>query len=141
MHSKLLVLGALPILAFARAYPPLLRGRTAGGHTDGGYTDGGYVETPVKTCEDIEQQTCGDGCVPVDYTCCPTQEGACAPGFECQLGDNDEYGCCPEGEECVGDGGAITTSFSAPLPTSTAPAYEEEPTPTDDVEQPTSTDE
>ncbi|KAK4195148.1 hypothetical protein QBC40DRAFT_289586 [Triangularia verruculosa] len=131
MHSKLLVLGALPMLAFARAYPPLLRGRT-----EGGYGDGGYVGTPVKTCEDIEQQTCGDGCVPVDYTCCPTQEGACAPGFNCQLGDNDEYGCCPDGQECVGDGGAITTTFSTPLPTSSVPAYEEEPTPTDEVEEP-----
>jgi hypothetical protein len=24
----------------------------------------------------------------------------------CQKGDNDEYGCCPEGEICTGDGGA-----------------------------------
>ncbi|KAK0672112.1 hypothetical protein QBC41DRAFT_314236 [Cercophora samala] len=126
MHSRFLVLGALPMLAMARAYPPLLRGRT----------DGGYVTNPVKTCEDIKQQTCGDGCVPVEYTCCPTEEGACAPGFDCQLGDNDEYGCCPEGQECVGNGGSITTTFSTPLPTSSAPAYEEEPLPTDVVEEP-----
>ncbi|KAK4172261.1 hypothetical protein QBC36DRAFT_304616 [Triangularia setosa] len=130
MHSKMLVLGALPMLAFARAHPPLLRGRT----------DGGYITTPVKTCEDIEQQTCGDGCVPLDYTCCPTEEGACAPGYNCQLGGNDEYGCCPQGQVCVGNGGAITTTFPAQLPTSTAPAYEEGPTSTDVVEEPLTTE-
>ncbi|VBB80698.1 Putative protein of unknown function [Podospora comata] len=132
MHSKLLILGALPMLAMARAYPPLLRGRT----------DDGYVTTPVKTCEDIGQQTCGDGCVPLEYSCCPTEEGACAAGFKCQIGDNDKYGCCPEGQTCVGNGGSVTATFSTQLPSSSAPAYEEEPLPTDDVEEPgpTSTD-
>lgn len=49
---------------------------------------------------------CGETCIPSTYTCCPDKLGGCNADEQCQMGDNDEYGCCPEGEICSGDGGA-----------------------------------
>jgi hypothetical protein len=49
---------------------------------------------------------CGETCIPESYTCCPDKLGGCKADEQCQMGDNDEYGCCPEGEICSGDGGA-----------------------------------
>lgn len=57
------------------------------------------------TCESGDV-ACGDTCIPESYTCCPDKLGGCKADEECQMGDNDEYGCCPEGEICSGDGGA-----------------------------------
>lgn len=51
-------------------------------------------------------KACGAFCIPTSYTCCPDLEGGCAATATCQLGDNDVYGCCPQGENCSGDGGA-----------------------------------
>lgn len=49
---------------------------------------------------------CGETCIPESYTCCPDKLGGCNADEQCQMGDNDEYGCCPQGEICSGDGGA-----------------------------------
>ena len=49
---------------------------------------------------------CGTTCIPESYTCCPDKLGGCKADEQCQMGDNKEYGCCPEGEICSGDGGA-----------------------------------
>lgn len=49
---------------------------------------------------------CGSTCIPSDYTCCPDESGGCSANDVCQMGDNNAYGCCPEGELCTGDGGA-----------------------------------
>lgn len=49
---------------------------------------------------------CGSTCIPESYTCCPDKLGGCQATEQCQMGDNKEYGCCPEGEICSGDGGA-----------------------------------
>ncbi|ETN45286.1 uncharacterized protein HMPREF1541_09117 [Cyphellophora europaea CBS 101466] len=57
------------------------------------------------TCESGDV-ACGDTCIPESYTCCPDKLGGCQADEECQMGENDEYGCCPEGEICSGDGGA-----------------------------------
>lgn len=57
------------------------------------------------TCESGDV-ACGDTCIPESYTCCPDKLGGCKADEECQMGENDEYGCCPEGEICSGNGGA-----------------------------------
>jgi hypothetical protein len=57
------------------------------------------------TCESGDI-VCGETCIPESYTCCPDKLGGCKADELCQKGDNDEYGCCPEGEICSGDGGA-----------------------------------
>lgn len=57
------------------------------------------------TCESGDV-ACGETCIPESYTCCPDRLGGCNADEQCQMGDNDEYGCCPEGEICSGDGGA-----------------------------------
>jgi hypothetical protein len=53
----------------------------------------------------IGEQTCGDGCIPLLYTCCPDENGGCALDMYCVMGDNGKYGCCPMMETCYGDGG------------------------------------
>ena len=57
------------------------------------------------TCESGDV-VCGETCIPESYTCCPDKLGGCKANEQCQMGDNKEYGCCPEGEICSGDGGA-----------------------------------
>jgi hypothetical protein len=57
------------------------------------------------TCESGDV-VCGDTCIPESYTCCPDKLGGCRATEVCQMGDNDEYGCCPQGEICSGDGGS-----------------------------------
>ncbi|KAL5363866.1 hypothetical protein BJX96DRAFT_178456 [Aspergillus floccosus] len=52
------------------------------------------------------EDTCGIYCIPSSYTCCPDKSGGCAADEYCAMGDNNEYGCCPEGETCTGDGGS-----------------------------------
>lgn len=93
MH-KLLFLGTLPAAAFAAiSYPSLV------------------ARAEVVPCDEQGLKSCGDGCIPLDYTCCPDMAGGCPTATSyCSLGDNNEYGCCPIGEVCGGDGGATTSS-------------------------------
>ncbi|KAF7170723.1 hypothetical protein CNMCM6106_005316 [Aspergillus hiratsukae] len=71
---------------------------------------------PSSTCEDhTGYKTCLDGCIPLDYTCCPGG-GGCERGYYCT-----SDGCCPDGEFCNGGGGTITgtlTSTQTGSPTS-----------------------
>ncbi|POR37010.1 GPI anchored serine-threonine rich protein [Tolypocladium paradoxum] len=59
-------------------------------------------------CNELGEKTCGDGCIPLSYTCCPDQAGGCPATAQCQLAENDKYGCCPLGKTCGGPGGAST---------------------------------
>lgn len=69
-----------------------------------------FARQDVETipCEESGQQTCGGGCIDLGWTCCPDLAGGCPPTAYCSLGDDGEYGCCPQGETCVGEGGANT---------------------------------
>ncbi|KAK0373902.1 GPI anchored serine-threonine rich protein [Colletotrichum limetticola] len=88
--KKLLVL-ALPALALAEeAFSPLKRQ---------------IVEIP---CSESGRKDCGDGCIPLTYTCCPDQQGGCPLTSTCWLGNNGQYACCPIGKQCVGPGGVNT---------------------------------
>ncbi|KAK1624495.1 hypothetical protein BDP81DRAFT_437698 [Colletotrichum phormii] len=88
--KKLLVL-ALPALALAdEAFSPLKRQ---------------IVEIP---CSESGRNDCGDGCIPLTYTCCPDQQGGCPLTSTCWLGNNGQYACCPIGKRCVGPGGVNT---------------------------------
>jgi hypothetical protein len=61
------------------------------------------------SCAESGMKDCGTDCIPITYTCCPSGAGGCPTATtECQLMDNGEYGCCPIGETCVGDGGVNT---------------------------------
>lgn len=78
-------------------------------------------QTSNVTCE-TNQKVCGEFCIPSDYTCCPDLEGGCPAKSVCQAGDNGEYGCCPTGELCGGDGGSAflnETSTNSSSSTST----------------------
>lgn len=70
----------------------------------------------------LAMSECGDGCIPIGYTCCPGGEGGCGLAETCVLGSNDEYGCCPIGRRCIGEGGVSTRGgggggFPEPTPT------------------------
>lgn len=56
-------------------------------------------------------KVCGTGCILNSYTCCPDQAGGCPSNEYCVLGTNGQYGCCPDGETCVGDGGVETSTL------------------------------
>ncbi|KAE8148549.1 hypothetical protein BDV25DRAFT_131149 [Aspergillus avenaceus] len=58
------------------------------------------VELP---CSYQGEKPCGDGCIPLSYTCCPGGAGGCPIGSYC-----DDLGCCPNGKICSGGGGVIT---------------------------------
>ncbi|KAK3997809.1 hypothetical protein QBC44DRAFT_314491 [Cladorrhinum sp. PSN332] len=127
--KSFLLLGALPVLALAaQSHPSYLFRRT----------DDNYAEIGDTTCDDNGLQTCGDGCIPLDYTCCEDKKGGCRAGQYCSLGDNGDYGCCEVGEVCSGDGGASTSTIFNDGPTSTwdtdltppTSSPEPEPTPT-----------
>jgi hypothetical protein len=75
-------------------------------------------------CSELGQKTCGNVCIDITDTCCPDGSGGCNLGNYCVLGDNGEYGCCPIGEICVGDGGA-STEFGTVTSTQTLPPPEE----------------
>ncbi|OCL12437.1 hypothetical protein AOQ84DRAFT_275388, partial [Glonium stellatum] len=49
------------------------------------------------------------GCIEATWTCCADRTGGCSPSEYCSLGDNGEYGCCPNDEICDGPGSAVTT--------------------------------
>lgn len=53
----------------------------------------------------IAEEDCGIGCIPLGWTCCPDGSGGCGILETCVMGTNDEYGCCPIGARCVGEGG------------------------------------
>ncbi|KAL4726394.1 hypothetical protein ACLX1H_007075 [Fusarium chlamydosporum] len=63
------------------------------------------VEVP---CADQNLKDCGTGCIQTDWTCCPSKAGGCPPTAYCEVGGNSEYGCCPNGSVCNGDGGGST---------------------------------
>lgn len=86
--NKLFAAGLLASTALAAGTSPVLKGRQ-------------LVEIP---CSESGMQDCGDGCIDLGWTCCPSGDGGCGPGFYC----HSEGGCCPDGEVCQGDGGVIT---------------------------------
>ncbi|KAK2039876.1 GPI anchored serine-threonine rich protein [Colletotrichum somersetense] len=55
-------------------------------------------------CSESGRKACGDGCIPLSYTCCPDQQGGCPSSSTCWLGTNGAYGCCPIGRRCTGPG-------------------------------------
>ncbi|KAF5021465.1 hypothetical protein F66182_6486, partial [Fusarium sp. NRRL 66182] len=59
-------------------------------------------------CVDQGLKDCGSGCIEQDWTCCPSQAGGCPPTAYCEVGTNQEYGCCPNGSVCNGNGGGTT---------------------------------
>ncbi|CAG7559175.1 unnamed protein product [Fusarium equiseti] len=63
------------------------------------------VEVP---CADQGLKDCGTGCIQEDWTCCPSQAGGCPPTAYCEVGTNAQYGCCPNGSVCNGEGGGST---------------------------------
>lgn len=56
----------------------------------------------------LTQEDCGTGCIPLGWTCCPDGSGGCGILETCVMGSNDEYGCCPVGRRCVGEGGVTS---------------------------------
>ena|SRR3569833_89497 len=75
---------------------------------------GGNIKRQGGDCSSVGLKACGDGCVPLSYTCCPDQKEGCPANTVCSLGDNNEYGCCPIGRVCQGPGGAITSTITGP---------------------------
>ncbi|KAK5989849.1 hypothetical protein PT974_08111 [Cladobotryum mycophilum] len=63
---------------------------------------------PVS-CSEQGLKTCGAGCIGLTDTCCPDGSGGCPVGKYCILGNNNKYGCCPNGQVCEGAGGAFTS--------------------------------
>ncbi|KAI6772762.1 hypothetical protein HG530_003720 [Fusarium avenaceum] len=63
------------------------------------------VEVP---CSEQNLKDCGTGCIQQDWTCCPSKAGGCPPTAYCEVGTNAQYGCCPNGSICNGDGGGTT---------------------------------
>jgi hypothetical protein len=63
------------------------------------------VEVP---CSEQNLKDCGTGCIQQDWTCCPSKAGGCPPTAYCEVGTNQQYGCCPNGSICNGDGGGTT---------------------------------
>ncbi|RGP67061.1 gpi anchored serine-threonine rich [Fusarium longipes] len=63
------------------------------------------VEVP---CSEQNLKDCGTGCIQQDWTCCPSQKGGCPPTAYCDVGTNAQYGCCPNGSVCNGEGGGST---------------------------------
>ncbi|WYZ44737.1 hypothetical protein EsH8_VIII_000053 [Colletotrichum jinshuiense] len=61
-----------------------------------------------STCGQAGRKDCGDGCIPLTYTCCPDAQGGCPVTSTCWLGTNGQYGCCPIGRRCTGPGGVNT---------------------------------
>ncbi|RYP69957.1 hypothetical protein DL771_005748 [Monosporascus sp. 5C6A] len=102
-------------------------------------------------CADLGQIDCGVGCIDPGWECCPSLDGGCPPTDYCILLSNGEYGCCPVGETCVGEGGAVTftsvstttitdeTTIDTPAPTATITASEVTSETTTEVPLPTST--
>ncbi|SPO03259.1 uncharacterized protein DNG_05941 [Cephalotrichum gorgonifer] len=82
------------------------------------------------------QIECGIGCIPSTWTCCPSGAGGCGILEKCQLGSNGEYGCCPIGKTCIGEGGVTTDdSLGGSTPQTTRGSGGgslPDPTPTDD---------
>lgn len=59
------------------------------------------------SCRPLEE-FCGNKCMPMGHNCCPGFKGSCDMFNYCALGSNDEYGCCPVGMRCVGEGGVTS---------------------------------
>ncbi|KAM0238901.1 hypothetical protein ACHAP5_008536 [Fusarium lateritium] len=63
------------------------------------------VEVP---CSEQNLKDCGTGCIQQDWTCCPSKAGGCPPTAYCEVGTNQQFGCCPNGSICNGNGGGTT---------------------------------
>src|SRR5256885_2237608 len=68
MRPIILVLALLPTLALSSFHPALL-------------------PRQQLTCS-VSEKPCGDGCVPLGYTCCPDGSGGCPVTEVCWLGSN-----------------------------------------------------
>ncbi|KAI5465368.1 hypothetical protein BGZ63DRAFT_399843 [Mariannaea sp. PMI_226] len=90
--NKLLLITLAATRAYAGISPALLAERE-------------IVKVP---CNEEGQKDCGDGCIDLTWTCCPDGSGGCPSTEYCVLGSNGQYGCCPKGETCQGNGGATT---------------------------------
>lgn len=93
-------------------------------------------------CSDQGMKDCGDGCIDIGWTCCPSGAGGCSPSDYCDVGSNGEDACCPDGEVCQGPGGVSTdlntqTIISTITYETTSTIFEE--TPTTSAEQETTT--
>lgn len=63
---------------------------------------------------------CGDGCLPLGYTCCPDQSGGCRTASEvCYAVDGGGYGCCDIGKTCRGGSGGAAGTTAIPSLAST----------------------
>ncbi|GKU05215.1 gpi anchored serine-threonine rich protein [Fusarium langsethiae] len=96
MYNKILLIalsasGALASVQYSPSFP-LLSVRQV-------------VEVP---CSEQKLKDCGTGCIQQDWTCCPSQQGGCPPTAYCEVGTNAQYGCCPNGSVCNGEGGGST---------------------------------
>ncbi|KAF7564031.1 hypothetical protein G7046_g116 [Stylonectria norvegica] len=76
-------------------------------------------------CEEQGLKDCGEGCINLSWTCCPSGAGGCGPTEYCNLASNGQYNCCPRGRVCDGPGGATTfrstNTVLIPGETSTVP--------------------
>lgn len=74
------------------------------------------------SCTDQGLTTCGDGCIPPSWTCCPDGQGNCLPGQYCDVGSDGEPACCPLGAVCQGPGGvnSYTRTHIIPVPGETS---------------------
>jgi hypothetical protein len=89
-------------------------------------------------CADQGKKDCGSGCIDASWTCCPDGAGGCPSDASCYLGTNGEYGCCPDGESCAGDGGATTNAYTNTIygPGKTSTVYGESTLTTQGYEKP-----
>lgn len=92
----LLILSAIVSTTFASGFPPLLPRQMDGF---------------VPCSQQPGQKACGSAvlCIPESYICCPDGSRGCPPTEYCSLGDNGQYGCCPNGHVCSGPGGVINS--------------------------------
>lgn len=66
------------------------------------------------------QSQCGNLCIDATYSCCPGETVICLPGQYCVLAENNEYGCCNDGDVCTGDASGPTTATDLSSATGTA---------------------
>ncbi|CAF3470293.1 unnamed protein product [Fusarium graminearum] len=103
MYNKILLIalsasGALASVQYSPSFP-LLSVRQV-------------VEVP---CSEQKLKDCGEGCIQEDWTCCPSKQGGCPPTAYCEVGTNAQYGCCPNGSVCNGEGGGSTRASTDTL--------------------------
>lgn len=62
-------------------------------------------------CKSDSQTSCGDGCIPSGYTCCPDLKGGCPMNKYCAEA-NGGYVCCQEGLTCGDSSGKATIIYN-----------------------------